>query len=84
MCKQHALNNEGEWGLLEFWDTPGINGLLSERKLPADELLLDQTLLTWEQAARKRYGLVNSVPRLPICPYPWPSHPDTLTLTPTP
>jgi hypothetical protein len=62
MCKKHALNNESEWGLLEFWDHPGINGILSERKLPGDELLLDQTMLTWEQAARKRYGLVNSVP----------------------
>ena len=25
MCRQHALNNESEWGLLEFWDHPGIN-----------------------------------------------------------
>ena len=25
MCRQHALNNESEWGLLEFWDHPGIH-----------------------------------------------------------
>ena len=25
MCRQHALNNESEWGVLEFWDHPGIN-----------------------------------------------------------
>jgi len=62
MCKKHALNNETEWGLLEFWAHPDINGIMTERKLPGDELLLDQTLLAWEQAARKRYGLVNSVP----------------------
>ena len=62
MCKKHALNNETEWGLLEFWDHPGINGIMSERKLPGDEMLLDMTILTWEQAARKRYGLVNTVP----------------------
>ena len=35
---------------------------MSERKLPNDELLLDQTTLAWEQAARKRYGLVSMVP----------------------
>ena len=50
MCKKHTLNNESEFGLLELWDHPGINGNMSERKLPNDELLLDQTMLTWEQA----------------------------------
>ena len=62
MCKKHTLNNESEFGLLELWDHPGINGNMSERKLPNDELLLDQTMLTWEQAARKRFGIVNTVP----------------------
>merc|ERR1719310_52801 len=36
---------------------------MSERKLPLDELLLDQTTLQWEQAARKKYGLVSQVPQ---------------------
>merc|ERR1719198_1532767 len=62
MCKKHSLNNETEWGLIEQWDHPGLPGGLSERKLPNEELLLDQTTLAWEQAARKRYGLVSLVP----------------------
>jgi len=62
MSKKHGLNNESEWGLLEIWDHPGLAGGLSERKLPNEELLLDQTTLGWEQAARKRYGLVSLVP----------------------
>jgi len=62
MSKKHGLNNETEWGLLEIWDHPGLAGGLSERKLPNEELLLDQTTLAWEQAARKRYGLVSLVP----------------------
>jgi len=62
MAKKHVLNNETEWGLLEIWDHPGLPGGLSERKLPNDELLLDQTTLGWEQAARKKYGLVSLVP----------------------
>ena len=62
MCKRHGLNNDTEWGLLEIWDHPGLAGGLSERKLPSDELLLDQTTLAWEQAARKRYGCVSQVP----------------------
>ena len=63
MCKKHALNNESEWGLIEQWDHPGLPGGMSERKLPNDELLLDQTTLAWEQAARKKYGLVSMVPQ---------------------
>jgi len=63
MCKKHALNNETEWGLIEQWDHPGLPGGMSERKLPNDELLLDQTTLAWEQAARKKYGLVAQVPQ---------------------
>jgi len=62
MSKKHGLNNESEWGLLEIWDYPGLPGGLAERKLPNEELLLDQTTLGWEQAARKRYGLVSLVP----------------------
>eukprot|EP00966_Prymnesium_polylepis_P062764 1456775-Prymnesium_polylepis.1 len=62
MCKRHGLNNESEWGLLEMWDHPGLPGGVSERKLPSDELLLDQTTLSWEQAARKKYGIVSAVP----------------------
>jgi len=62
MCKKHSLNNESEWGLIEQWDHPGLPGGMSERKLPNDELLLDQTTLAWEQAARKKYGLVSMVP----------------------
>ena len=49
MCKKHSLNNESEWGLIEQWDHPGLPGGMSERKLPNDELLLDQTTLAWEQ-----------------------------------
>ena len=64
MCKKHCLNNESEWGLIEQWDHPGLPGGTSERKLPNDELLLDQTVLAWEHAARKRYGLVSMVPQL--------------------
>jgi hypothetical protein len=56
MCKKHSLNNESEWGLIEQWDHPGLPGGMSERKLPNDELLLDQTTLAWEQAARKKYA----------------------------
>ena len=63
MCKKHTLNNESEWGLIEQWDHPGLPGGMSERKLPNDELLLDQTTLAWEQAARKKYGLVSMVPQ---------------------
>jgi len=63
MCKKHSLNNESEWGLIEQWDHPGLPGGMSERKLPNDELLLDQTTLAWEQAARKKYGLVSMVPQ---------------------
>jgi len=63
MCKKHTLNNESEWGLSEQWDHPGLPGGMSERKLPNDELLLDQTTLAWEQAARKKYGLVSQVPQ---------------------
>jgi hypothetical protein len=63
MCKKHSLNNEGEWGLVEMWDHPGLPGGMSERKLPSDEMLLDQTTLAWEQAARKKYGLVSMVPQ---------------------
>lgn len=51
MAKKHALNNESEWGLLETWDHPGLPGGLSEKKLPNDELLLDQTILGWEQVS---------------------------------
>jgi len=57
-----GLKNVPEWGLIEQWDHPGLPGGMSERKLPHDELLLDTTLLTWEQAARKKYGLVSMVP----------------------
>ena len=63
ICKKHGLNNESEWGLIEQWDHPGLPGNTSERKLPNDELLLDQTTLAWEQAARKKYGLVSMVPQ---------------------
>ena len=63
MCKKHGLNNELEWGLVEQWEHPGLPGGMSERKLPSDELLLDQTTLAWEQAARKKYGLVSMVPQ---------------------
>ena len=63
LCKKHTLNNETEWGIIEQWDHPGLPGGVSERKLPNDELLLDQTTLGWEQAARKRYGLVSLVPQ---------------------
>jgi len=63
ICKKHGLNNESEWGLIEQWDHPGLPGGTSERKLPNDELLLDQTTLAWEQAARKKYGLVSMVPQ---------------------
>eukprot|EP00965_Chrysotila_dentata_P257129 6212777-Pleurochrysis_carterae.AAC.1 len=62
MCKKHALNNESEWGLLEQWDHPGIEGNVSERKIPSDELIIDQTLLQWERAARKKFGMVSLVP----------------------
>jgi hypothetical protein len=62
LCKKHVLNNETEWGLLEAWDHPGINGNMTERKLPGEELLLDQTILAWEHAARKRFGIVSQVP----------------------
>jgi len=63
MCKKHVLNNETEWGLHEQWDHPGINGTMTERKLPGDELLLDVTMLAWERAARKRFGIVSVVPQ---------------------
>jgi len=62
MCKKHGLNNETEWGLLELWDHPGIAGNMTERKLPGDELLLDQTLVNWERAARIRFGIISQVP----------------------
>jgi len=62
MCKKHVLNNETEWGLVEVWDHPGINGNMTERKLPGDELILDQTILAWERAARKKFGIVSVVP----------------------
>lgn len=63
MCKKHVLNNESEWGLLEMWDHPGIVNNMSERKLPGDELLMDQTILAWERAARKKFGIVSVVPQ---------------------
>jgi len=62
MCEKHALANNGEWGIVEIWDHPGLPGGVSERKLPDAELLLDQTILSWEQAARKKYGLISAVP----------------------
>jgi hypothetical protein len=63
MCKKHNLGNISEWGLIEQWDHPGLSGGMRERKLPSDELLLDQTTLGWEQAARKKFGLVTVVPQ---------------------
>ena len=62
ICKKDMLNNESEWGLVERWDHPGIPGNLTERKIPNDELLLDVTLMNWEQAARRRFGIVSVVP----------------------
>jgi len=62
VCKKHGLNNETEWGLHEQWDHPGLPGGMSERKLHDMELLLDQTLLEWERAARTMYGVVSMVP----------------------
>ena len=72
MCKKHTLNNESEFGLLELWDHPGINGNMSERKLPNDELLLDQTMLTWEQARGPARDPVAHSTRPPHTSHPTP------------
>ena len=75
MCKKHTLNNESEFGLLELWDHPGINGNMSERKLPNDELLLDQTMLTWEQARGPARDPVAHSTRPPHISHPTPPSP---------
>jgi len=64
MCKEFALNNDGEWGLYEMWDTPDIPGMpgMRERKVPNMEVLLDQTMLKWEVATRTRWGMVAAMP----------------------
>jgi len=64
MCKEFALNNDGEWGLYELWDYPDLPGMpgMRERKVPNMEVLLDQTMLKWEVATRVRWGMVAAMP----------------------
>jgi len=64
MCKEFALNNDGEWGLYEQWDFPDLPGMpgMRERKVPNMEVLLDQTMLKWEVATRVRWGMVAAMP----------------------
>jgi len=60
MCKDLNINNPTEWGLYEVWSHPDIPELpgLTERKIPNNEELLDQTILKWEVATRLRVGMV--------------------------
>jgi len=64
MCKEFALNNDGEWGLYELWEHPDLPGMpgMRERKVPNMEVLLDQTMLKWELATRLRWGMVAAMP----------------------
>ena len=64
MCKEFSLNNDSEWGLYEIWNFAGIPGMpgLKERKVPNNELLLDQTMLKWEASTRNRFGMVAAMP----------------------
>ena len=64
MCKEFSVNNDTEWALYEIWkdpDIPGMPGML-ERKVPNNEVILDQTILKWEVATRIRWGMVAAMP----------------------
>ena len=64
MCKDLNINNPGEWGLYEVWDHPDLPEMpgMRERKIPNNEVLLDQTILKWEVATRLRWGMVAAMP----------------------
>ena len=57
LCKEHNICNPSEWAVHEVWDClipPGID----RRRLPPDELIVDETMMRWEQTLRVRHGAI--------------------------
>jgi len=63
LCKELKINNEYQWALFETWsdmDIPGTHGM-RRRRVTNRERVLDELLLSWEIATRKRYGFVSGL-----------------------
>jgi len=60
LAKELKIANEYQWALFETWadiDIPGTNGM-RRRRATNRERVIDELLLSWEVATRKRYGFV--------------------------
>ena len=54
------MTNSSQWAFYESWDAidiPGTHGM-RKRRCTAKERVLDELMLSWEIATRKRYGMV--------------------------